>query len=366
MAIIKTTRRGEAYYLVRWNYGGDKPYEQRGFKNESDAKRFARTVTAQTTTATERITVGQLCEAWMDQHVSELERRTVMDYRTQANARIKPGLGRKRAARLTPMDIHQWQLWMLSEGVSPAVANKSLRCLRAMLRWGRRMGLTETRAAEDTRSLPAPDPEPPRAYTRSEIERIVSGCKLLRDAVLIEVAAYSGLRASELFALRWADVDLTPGKERIHVRAAMDVGGRRKQPKTKRGKRTAGLLQPGADALRRWSEYGTTGLVFKNTIGGSLGTNWYHRELPAIRSDCGIHVTMQRLRDTYATLLVESGLPQATTMRWMGHESIATTLRYYADSFEDHDAAMLAAANASVSPVVSPAVSPASSESPVA
>src|ERR1700680_1026663 len=58
--------------------------------------------------------------------------------------------------------------------------------------------------------------------TEREVERLIEAAKQNRcghrDATAILVAYRHGLRASEIVALRWDDVDLTTG--RLHVRRA--------------------------------------------------------------------------------------------------------------------------------------------------
>ena len=58
--------------------------------------------------------------------------------------------------------------------------------------------------------------------TEREVERLIEAAKQNRsghrDATAILVAYRHGLRASELVALRWDDIDLTTG--RLHVRRA--------------------------------------------------------------------------------------------------------------------------------------------------
>ena len=59
--------------------------------------------------------------------------------------------------------------------------------------------------------------------TDREVERLIEAAKQNRsghrDATAILVAYRHGLRASELVALRWDDIDLATG--RLHVRRAM-------------------------------------------------------------------------------------------------------------------------------------------------
>jgi integrase len=80
----------------------------------------------------------------------------------------------------------------------------------------------------------------PREYlTEREIEKLMDAARGNRwghrDATAILLAYRHGLRASELVALRWDDVDFTTGK--LHVRRAKGGALRRLQRETPEGSR---------------------------------------------------------------------------------------------------------------------------------
>ncbi len=381
MALISTQQDGRPLYRVRWNYRRENDrevFDERKFRSKTEARAFEKRITAATTSSTERITVAQLADAWLELHVSNRSLRTQKDYRAQVDLRIKPFLGAKRCSRLTPATIAEWQRWMLDQErpvqtrtrdehgrlvrakayakTGPAVANKSFAALRAMLRWGRSVGMTETRAADDARPLPQSSPAPARPYTPDEVARIAAGCELLRDSTLVYVAAYSGLRWSELCALEWDDIDFDA--ETIDLRRSLDIDRRTKSTKSGR-ERIVPVLAPGMTALREWREQAPAGidLVFPDETGGPLSSNWYRhdrtmedvtsddRNLGRIRKACGIHFEMHQLRDTYASILIQSGIGDAELTLWLGHRSTQTTVRRYGKLFEKRKAALASKAN---------------------
>ena len=305
MALISTQQDGRPLYRVRWNYrteNGREAFDERKFRRKTEARAFEKRITAATSSSTERVTISELADAWLELHVTNRSLRTQKDYRAQVELRIKPFLGSKRCARLTPATIAEWQRWMLTQErvvqtrtrdadgrlvreqgrakTGPAVANKSLAVLRAMLRWGRSVGMTETRAADDARPLPQQAPAPARPYTPEEVTRIAAGCELLRDSALVNVAAYSGLRWSELCALEWDDIDFDA--ETIDLCRSLDIDRRTKSTKSGR-ERIVPLLAPGMAALREWRVHAPTSvdLVFPDDAGPSarIGTGTTERRM---------------------------------------------------------------------------------------
>jgi len=350
MALVTGTKDGRPLYRVRWNYRrdpvtGKRSFDERVFRKRQEARAFERRVTSSTTTATERITVAGAAEAWMDRHASVKAKRTNAGYRTEVDRRITPGLGGKRISTLTALDVAEW-LSDIAAIQSPATANKALRTLKAMNRWARSAGISENRVIDDVRPLEAPRPAPARAYTPDEVERIANGCDLLRDRTLVLVAAYSGLRWGELVVLEWADVHLDDAT--IVARHALDLGGTRKAPKSGKARPVA-VLAPGVEALRMWSEHSSgSGLVFPSRAGTPLGSSWYRPTGPLgrARKASGIRFEPHQLRDTYASILIATGdVSEMELSMVLGHESLQTTKRHYAEQYDKRRAQIATKAN---------------------
>lgn len=356
MALITGQQDGRPIYRVRWNYQRDEHgrtiFDERRFRDRREAARFEREVTAAHTATSETITLRQLADRWLAQHVETdaIQQRTRKDYRCQYEKRIRPKLGGLKVAKLTPRLIAEWRDQMLVDGVGPPTVNKSLNTLKALIRWGRSEGLVTNTSVDDVRRVKQAAPKPARPYTPAEVAKIVAGCRYLREATLIQVAAYAGLRWSELRALEWADVDLDAG--RITLTRSLDLDRSTKSTKSDRH-RVVPILKPGIDALKLWATEGpgvdASPLVFPTSRGKPLGeNNWYNQRLPKIREACGIDFGLHELRDTYASILIQSGIGEAELTLWLGHRSIQVTISRYAQLFESRKTALVERANAAL------------------
>lgn len=147
-----------------------------------------------------------------------------------------------------------------------------------------------------------------------------------RDRVLLLVAVQTGLRVSELNALRWEDVALGDG---AHVRCA---GKGRKQ-------RSTPLRKDSVAALRRWRRE-TGGApdspVFPSARGGILSRDAVERlvakhaesaarRCPSLKRK---NVTPHTLRHSSAMSLLRHGVDRSVIALWLGHESVETTQMY--------------------------------------
>ena len=165
-----------------------------------------------------------------------------------------------------------------------------------------------------------------------------------RDHALILLALQTGLRLSELIALRKNDVKLQGG---AHVRV---IGKGRKERCTPLAKRTVAVL-------REWSKESwrdKSEILFTNASGGPLSADGVQyivaKHARAASRVCegvaGKHITPHVLRHTAAMELLQAGVDRTVIALWLGHESIETTQVYL-----DADLAMKEKALAKVQPI---------------
>ena len=147
-----------------------------------------------------------------------------------------------------------------------------------------------------------------------------------RDHCLLSVALQTGMRSSEIIALRRADVRLGDG---AHVRCH---GKGRKE-------RSIPLRRDSLTALVAWlGERGgePRDPVFPNQRGRPLTHDSLDyllaRNLAVARVDCPSlkdkRVTPHTLRHSAAMELLHNGVDRATIALWLGHESVETTYIY--------------------------------------
>lgn len=338
------TKRGTDYYVVTYGLhhtdDGKPRYHERWFRTRSEAIAFDREHGGQPQQAVEQATVRDLAEEWQRLHVTpNLSRRTQRDYQTQLSRRILPHLGAVKVQRLQPAQIGAWLRGIGQQ--NPRSANKALGVLKSMLRWGRANGYTTTRAADDIKRLKQPQVEAANPHTPQEVRDLAEAMRSLRDRTIIYLAAYSGLRFSELRALHWDAVDLDSAV--VHVNWSMDVDRSLKETKSER-RRSVPVLDPGVDALRLWCESvgePSEGFVFVTKDGRPLRHDWYK----SVREVVGRPVKLHELRDTYASILIAAGVGELELTLWLGHTSVELTRRRYARLFAPRKAKLAQAAN---------------------
>ena len=179
---------------------------------------------------------------------------------------------------------------------------------------------------------------PPTRYRREERRR--DGYP--EYGLLVRFAAFTGLRAGELVALRPSDLDLL--RRRVEVNASVsEAYGQLQLVPTKTYERRSvpiprSLIDDLATQIRHGSEF-----VWQGPHGGPLRySNWFKRHFkPAVvRAGLPSRTRFHDLRHTYAALLIAEGAHPRAIMERMGHSTITVTLDTYGHLLPKIDAAL--------------------------
>jgi integrase len=355
-----TTRLGEAKeaWVVDYIDGqGDRHIKT--FERKKEADDYRATVKVDVRAGThiapnKSITVAAAAESWLAHAEAEgLERATIENYRQHVRLHILPRIGKVKLAALTPDKVKAFRDSLL-ENLSRDLARKVVTSTKTMLKVAKHGHMVadlkiKQRKREDGNGKPEKGRDFP---TPGEIKRLVEAAKNLKWRTLILVAALTGLRASELRGLRWADVDLKAGE--LHVRQRADRYGNIGQPKSEASARTVPLdpdvLVP---ALQKWwlaCPKGEAGLVFPTRTAKVENHSNLLRGLAAImvtanivgkdgKAKYGPHSLRHFFASWCINRKVDGGreLPPKSVQVLLGHSSITMTLDRYGHLFPRND-----------------------------
>ena len=316
------------------------------------------------------------CEA------SGLERSTLNQYRQHLTLHIMPLVGQEKLTRITVPFVRSFLDQLRASGRSEAMVRNVRVSFGSLLSDAQERGLIVRNAVKEMGrerrgrvkheqrhkerleagvDIPTPD----------EVRQILKTAKG-RDRVFLLTAVFTGMRASELRGLRWADLDFA--KAEVTVRQRADAFQAIGSPKSKAGRRNIPLISELVRLLREWKlacPKGELGLVFPN---GEGNVEWHANivkrwlmppQLAAgvTRRETGFdggtillakYPGMHALRHFYASWCINRpedgglGLPPKVVQERMGHSSIQVTLDTYGHLFPRGDGpkAMDAAASA--------------------
>jgi integrase len=218
---------------------------------------------------------------------------------------------------------------------SPVTVNGDVRTLRRVLHLAVDWGKLDRMPA--LHELPQPKGRDRVLSFSEEAKYLAKASDNLRDATILAVD--TGMRPnSELFPLKWADVDLTPRSESpygvIHVRQGKTDSAQRSLPLTPRGAEALQRRKKASDAKPSSSPF----VFFGDGLSGHI-TSLQHPHKAAIEDAKLETFEFYCWRHTFGTRAAQSGMDRFTLARLMGHSSPAVAARYYIHVTETHVAA---------------------------
>jgi integrase/recombinase XerD len=169
----------------------------------------------------------------------------------------------------------------------------------------------------------------PVTLTLSEVEDLLSqprndGARGLRDGAMLETLYSTGLRVSELVALRLVDVNL-------HEMFLSTMGKGRKQRLVPLGERARDRIRVYLETARPALLHGrVSAAMFVTHRGRAMTRQGFWKLLVAYARAAGIRkrLSPHKLRHSFATHLVERGADLRAVQAMLGHADIGTTQIY--------------------------------------
>ena len=162
----------------------------------------------------------------------------------------------------------------------------------------------------------------------------------LRDLVYVLLLLDAGLRSGEALGLRWEHIAWGNEEERnsrkLWISENRPRGGASEAPKSGRS-RTVGLSRRLRAALLEYQREKWGPSPDGHVLEGVDPDNWSKRELRRINKRVGITIRRKDLRDTFASVLLSSGIPIKYISKQLGHSKTATTEKYYAKWCHEDD-----------------------------
>ncbi len=161
--------------------------------------------------------------------------------------------------------------------------------------------------------------------TFDETERLLGATLGMEDLALLMTGVKAGLRAGELLGLHWSDLDFV--KREIRIDAQLAHRGIRRVP-VKAGARTVPMSPKLAAILQRLRHLRGP-WVFCDADGVPFTRSDLKRKLEYQLKRAGLRrIHPHAMRHTFASHLIMHGVSVPQVREWLGHASIAMTMRY--------------------------------------
>jgi integrase len=284
----------------------------------------------------------------------------VRDYKRDLGRRIDPLLGPRYLREIQLPDVQLVADTLSGRGLSASSVRNSIMALRALYAWARPRGLAFQQPCDGVR-LPGGEERRMRVVSPDEAALLV-GAVTGHDRTAFALACYAGLRAGELLALDWDDVDLE--RRIIRVERAWDHGSREFiAPKSKAAYRIIPITERLWAVLSEHREtLGSSGLLLPARRGDRsrpMGHSALVKRLKKRWRTVGLEsLKLHEGRHTFASLLIAAGANAKAITTYMGHSSIQVTYDRYGHLMPGSEAEVAGLLDAYLASSASPLASP--------
>ena len=319
-------------YLARKRIGGGKRISKE-FESLSEAKRYL--------DGSRITTVDDWFIFWIETLMGSLRINTKLGYTSRYNAWVKPVIGNMDITEVKPMNCMIVLNNMNEKMKKAGTINAVKLIMHVMFNYAVENGVISsnpvTKTVKVTNATKVDKIE--RFLTRAEQKAFLEEIKGLRHENQYRFILQTGLRYNELTGLKWSDIDFERRRLKVQ-RSGYFVEDRFEfiigEPKTKSGYRDIYLtdeairiLKDEKKRVKETSNYDAD-FIFLDHTGRPVTRNAYNKQLRRISDSLGINrLSIHRLRHTFATRCIESGMKPKTLQRILGHSDITITLNYY-------------------------------------
>ena len=290
-----------------------------------------------------RHTLAEWHEAWRET-LTRPAASTRHRYDTAWRTHLADAIGHRPVGQITRDELRRLFMDMAEAGAAAGTISNVQAVLRLVLGYAMEEGAIRANPATRLR-LPRPRKAEMHFLNAEEVWRLAHAIGDHWRAMIL-MAAFTGLRAGELEALRVRNLDLVGGRVTVSESAG-EVSGERivGEPKNYQ-RRTVPLPSALVDELmahmKRRGPLRRTDLVFVSPEGEPIRhTNFIRRQFKPAVIAAGLEegVRFHDLRHTYAALLIAEGAHALAVKNRLGHSTITVTLDRYGHLFphvEEH------------------------------
>jgi len=253
-------------------------------------------------------------------------------------------------SEVTPKMIQDYYTYSMNvEGVTPNTTIHRHANIRKALQYAFKIGLIDSNPADKV-ERPKKGKFVSNIYNSQELAVLFEKIKGDLCELGVILAAFYGLRRSEIVGLKWSAIDFDRKTISInHIVTSASVDGKdtlicKDRPKTKSSYRTLPLVKPFEDLLlalrekqkinqklcgkcycKDYLEY-----IYVNDMGGLIKPDYLTQHFPAFLEKHNLkRIRFHDLRHSCASLLYANGVTMREIQEWLGHSDIATTSDIY-------------------------------------
>lgn len=358
----RQTANGETRWDVRYRDPGRR-HRTRTFHRKADAQRFANVVEADLARGDwlDPQLGKEIFDEWVSRWLPTIAGRSAKtreSYESIVRRHLMPRFENVPVARIDHSAVLALMAELTAQGAGAGTVKNVRDVLRLILELARRSGAIKANPVDGAKAPTKPPQEmvflngdqimtlaeeithPPLKPRGGEHRRP----SFPERGLLVRFAAFTGLRAGEITALRVEALDLMRGRVQVLTSATEAYGKLQFGPPKTYQRRSVPIPRTLADELTpHTGGKDTKDFVFTSSRGTPVRqSNFYARHFkPAVlRAGLPDETRFHDMRHSYAAMLIAEGAHPRAIMERMGHSTIQVTLGTYGHLFPSLEAAL--------------------------
>lgn len=251
---------------------------------------------------------------------------------------------------LTNEAVRGYKQYLLDQAAKPKTINRRLAALAAYAHWLEQAGhmknvrnpVQGVKAVRETQLAPKWLNKKQRAALLRAVDKEVEDAvrryprlrlMYLRDAAIVKLILYAGLRVGEIIQLRLSDIILDDRKGRVIIREGKGTKRREIPLNNKARKAMLDYLQVRPEIENNY--------LFLGQRNEGIKSKTVQRSVTRFSDPIGIRdVTPHTLRHTFAKSLIDSGVSLDKVATLLGHSNLNTTRIYTTPGLQDLEEAL--------------------------
>ncbi|MBJ6361840.1 site-specific integrase [Paenibacillus sp. MAHUQ-46] len=350
MKVNKDEKNGTYWFVVsagKDDEGKRRQLKRRGFKTEKEAMREMRKLLQQiddnTYIKNSNIKYTEFLEGeWLGSKSHKVRPVTLGTYKLNITKHITPYFQNQEMGKITTQMIEKFYTHLSKES---GLAERTIQDIHKIVK-------SSFKTAVKRRYLsysPAADAEAPKVPRKEmsvwNLEETVCFLKICDKSdlhIAFLLALTTGMRQSEILAIRWKDVDFENGV--LHVRQTLSHDGKHiyQDTKTKSSTRSITLIEKTMDSLKEHrkkvkkqklsagTNYQDNDLVICTKLGTPINPRNLLRTFYKLMEKANVpKIRFHDLRHTVATLMLSKNINPKVVKEILGHYDIRVTLDTY-------------------------------------
>ncbi len=285
---------------------------------------------------------------WLEQHKVNISKTTYEGYKIMIDSRMAPFFrqyGDLKVKDITGDEINEYYIVIRTDGLKGTTAQRHHALLHLAFKSAVKRRVIPSNPVEQA-DRPKAEQFIGGYYNSAELKELLDKTESDPMHIVILLAAYYGLRRSEVLGLKWSAVDFESKTVSVKHKVVQNDKGvvGMDVMKTKSSYRTLPLIPQVEEALLKEREHqeemkrvmrraynkAYEEYICVDSLGELIRPNYVTRHFKVILKENGLRgIRFHDLRHSCASLLLAQGVPMKMIQDWLGHSDMGTTANIY-------------------------------------